>query len=93
MLFSQLQSTIAVPAIAALLFSAPGANAMPASIHSMVSAVKAVEARGFNGMGPVALFLAVKEYLKDANAYVCPLELLLQNVVLNDLNGLLTVTP
>jgi hypothetical protein len=73
---SQLQSTVAVPAIAALLFSVPGAHAMPASIHSMVSAVKSVEARGFNGMGPVSLYLAVKEYLKDSNAYVCSLELL-----------------
>lgn len=47
--------------------------AMPAMLSSMVRSIKpAVEARGFNGMGPVSLYLAIKDYLKDANAYVCP---------------------
>jgi hypothetical protein len=44
---------------------------MPTMVSSMISSIKpAVEARGFNGMGPVSLYLAVKEYLKDRNAYV-----------------------
>jgi hypothetical protein len=68
---SHFQSTVAAPAIAALLISAPGAHAMPTMVSSMISSMKpAIEARGFNGMGPVALFLAVKEYLQDRNAYV-----------------------
>jgi hypothetical protein len=69
--FPQLQTTIVVPVIAALLVSAPGAQAMPAAVSSMVSNVRtSIEARGFNGMGPVMLYLAVKDYLKDRNAYV-----------------------
>jgi hypothetical protein len=43
---------------------------MPTVATSLVSSTNtAVEARGFNGMGPVMLYLAVKEYLKDRNAY------------------------
>ena len=43
---------------------------MPTVATSLVSSTNtAVEARGFNGMGPVMLYLAVKEYLKDKNAY------------------------
>jgi hypothetical protein len=46
---------------------------MPTVVSSMVSNVRtSVEARGFNGYGPVALYLAVKEYLKDRNAFVSP---------------------
>jgi hypothetical protein len=65
---------IAVPAMAALLLSTPGAQAMPTSVSAVVSGVKSMlpsslEARGFNGMGPVSLYLAVKDYLKDRNAY------------------------
>ena len=72
----QVSTTVVVPLIAALLSTAPGAQAVPAvpaMLSSMARSIKpAVEARGFNGMGPVALFLAVKEYLADRNAYVYP---------------------
>ncbi|KAH7408213.1 hypothetical protein DE146DRAFT_645574 [Phaeosphaeria sp. MPI-PUGE-AT-0046c] len=69
----QVSTTVIVPAMAVLLATAPGAQAMPAipaMLSSMVKSIKpAVEARGFNGMGPVSLYLAIKDYLKDANAY------------------------
>lgn len=69
----QFSATVAVPAIAALLATAPGAQAMPAMpamLSSMVRSIKpSIEARGFNGMGPAAIVLAVIDYLKDANAY------------------------
>jgi hypothetical protein len=70
--FPQLKTAIAVPVMTAMILSTPGTQAMPTAA-SLVSGVKsllprAIEARGFNGMGPVALFLAVKDYLKDRNA-------------------------
>ncbi|KAF1846162.1 uncharacterized protein K460DRAFT_395645 [Cucurbitaria berberidis CBS 394.84] len=70
----QPKTAFAVPVMAALLLSTPGSQAMPMAMSSVVSGVKAllprsVEARGFNGMGPITLFNAVKDYLKDANAY------------------------
>ena len=71
----QLKTTLAVPVMAALILSTPGAQAMPTAVSSVVSGVKSllprsIDARGFNGMGPVMLYLAVKDYLKDRNAYV-----------------------
>jgi hypothetical protein len=68
----QFGTTWAVPMIAALMLSTPGTQAMPTS--APVTAVRAtapqsVQPRGFNGMGPVTLYLAVKDYLKDRNAY------------------------
>jgi hypothetical protein len=50
-------------------------QAMPTAA-SLVSGVRSLlprtlEARGFNGMGPVTLYLAVKDYLKDRNAVRC----------------------
>jgi hypothetical protein len=74
MYLPQLSNTIAVPAMAALLLSTQGVQAMPTSVSSLVSGVKSmmpssIETRGFNGMGPVMLYLAVKDYLKDRNAY------------------------
>ncbi|CAO2654522.1 Nn.00g112550.m01.CDS01 [Neocucurbitaria sp. VM-36] len=70
----QLKITLAVPVMAALILSTPGAQAMPTAVSSVVSGVKSflprsIDARGFNGMGPVMLYLAVKDYLKDRNAY------------------------
>lgn len=74
---AKLKSTVLVPAMAALLLQPSGTQAMPTAVSSMISGAKAllplphvVEARGFNGMGPVTLFRAVKDYLKDSNAYV-----------------------
>ncbi|KAH7077767.1 hypothetical protein BKA63DRAFT_271590 [Paraphoma chrysanthemicola] len=64
MLFPQPRATLAVPAIAALLLTAPVTQAMPTVTTSLVS-----RAKGFNGMGVVTLYLAVKEYLEDRNAY------------------------
>jgi hypothetical protein len=68
------RNAFSVPATAALLLSIQGSQAMPTAVSSLVSGVKAMmptslEARGFNGMGPVSLYLAVKDYLKDRNAY------------------------
>jgi hypothetical protein len=63
---------MAVPVMTALILSTPGTKAMPTAA-SLVSGVRsllpsALEGRGFNGMGPVNLYLAVKDYLKDRNA-------------------------
>jgi hypothetical protein len=70
--FPQLKTAVAVPVMTAMILSTPGTQAMPTAA-SLVSGVKsllprAIEARGFNGMGPVTLYLAVKDYLKDRNA-------------------------
>jgi hypothetical protein len=65
--------TLRVPAIAALLLlSAPGAQPAPAAVSSIISNVKtsSIEARGFNGNGLATLFLAVKNYLEDHNAFL-----------------------
>jgi hypothetical protein len=75
MLFLQMKTAITVPVMTALLLSTPGAQAMPTAA-SLVSGVRSLlprtlEARGFNGMGPVTLYLAVKDYLKDRNAVRC----------------------
>jgi hypothetical protein len=72
MRFLQMKTAITVPVMTALVLSTPGAQAMPAAA-SLVSGARsllprALEARGFNGMGPVSLYLAVKDYLKDRNA-------------------------
>lgn len=69
--FSRLRTSIAVPAIAALLVLAPGAEALPTSISSLVSSVNtSIQPRFIPSIALVDLYLAVKEYLKDANAYV-----------------------
>jgi hypothetical protein len=71
----QLRSTFAVPVLAMLLLSPCETQAMPTTTASAVSEAfalqpRTVEARGWNGMGVVTLALAVKEFLKDKNAYV-----------------------
>jgi hypothetical protein len=72
MRFLQMKTAITAPVMTALILSAPGAQAMPTAA-SLVSGVRSLlprtlEPRGFNGMGPVTLYLAVKDYLKDRNA-------------------------
>jgi hypothetical protein len=64
-----------VPILATLLPSLHGIQAMPTTTASAVSEAfalqpRTVEARGRNGMGVVTLASAVKEFLKDKNAYV-----------------------
>jgi hypothetical protein len=72
----QLRSLLAVPVIAAVLLSSAGTQAMPTSVTSLNSRTDAsLQARaaktGFNGMGIPSLIAAIRDFLKDRNAYVC----------------------
>jgi hypothetical protein len=71
----QLRSMVAAPVIAAVLLSSSGTQAIPTSVSAVISrAIAPLQPRaktGINGMGIPSLIAAVREYLKEEDAYVC----------------------